>query len=877
MNGQFSGGYVAPTHILAFLLPNDNQVLAPQCPSTALVMVSHGQTKTAFYQITGSPPAGQPSGALCEELDINGYPTETTFDSSSRLTTVTAYTDWNGSSFDASRYLTLAYSGSGTQIISVTSSVGTGTGQLKETYGYSSGELANATDADSNETRYSYNAEGVLRQILTPNQYAAASAGTYLWLDTSGRVAYSQDPAARALNVNPDTAYTYECSVSAGTCSTDGTQTTVIGDPLHTTDEIFVDGMMTAQTQGVGTSVQATTNYSYDQNTLGIATTTQPANGSGASYEISYTNWYGLTSGSYGNVQCSVAPGNPGSAYTITGASQSGGTATLTFSTTTAPVVGATIVVSGVGNTAYDGTFQVTAASTTSVSYLVSGSPGSSSGGSFYQIQGDVTSYTYNSFNQTVTTTNPLEQSISYSGACNSGTPTYTTTSYYGSAGSGTCSQNAPQPWLLACTVEQTGGTPASPTTNYGYDGTAYGSGTDNNTGDVTSTADANGNLTVTAYDTSGSVRDTYASGQASYVITVTGGSWASNQATLNFASGTTKPIAGTSITVSGMTPTGYDGTFTVVSSTSTSVTYSLTTNPGAVTADGSIVAIRAIAVTGASWSSGSGGQATLTFASTTAPFPGTQINVSGVSPSGYNGTFTIVSSSSTSVTYAKASNPGSYTSGGEINDLQDNQTDSTYEPDGQIATTTVPNGEASSAYKGTTTDTYDAAGNQTLADGPRHHRVHHRRLLHQQRGHAHLVHTPHQRTGRVVLYHRLRRLAVPVQRGQADNLVHDHLGQLLPDLPRQLPQRRLIPLHDRERLRRRRESEMDQGCPGGPDRLPVRSGWPAAVPVVQCAQSGRIQRDLQRQRGNHHSRQHVHAGPGRGHGVRPGRQSERL
>lgn len=70
------------------------------------------------------------------------------------------------------------------------------------------------------------------------------------------------------------------------------------------------------------------------------------------------------------------------------------------------------------------------------------------------------------------------------------------------------------------------------------------------------------------------------------------------------------------------------------------------------------------ITVTGASWSAG---VATLTF-STSFPFqPGATVVVSGVSPSGYNGTYVLTSGGSGSVSYAKASDPGSYVSGGTI------------------------------------------------------------------------------------------------------------------------------------------------------------------------------------------------------------------
>lgn len=70
------------------------------------------------------------------------------------------------------------------------------------------------------------------------------------------------------------------------------------------------------------------------------------------------------------------------------------------------------------------------------------------------------------------------------------------------------------------------------------------------------------------------------------------------------------------------------------------------------------------IAVTGASWSAG---VATLTF-STSFPFqPGSTVVISGVNPSGYNGTYVLTTGGSGSISYAIASNPGAYVSGGTI------------------------------------------------------------------------------------------------------------------------------------------------------------------------------------------------------------------
>jgi hypothetical protein len=75
-------------------------------------------------------------------------------------------------------------------------------------------------------------------------------------------------------------------------------------------------------------------------------------------------------------------------------------------------------------------------------------------------------------------------------------------------------------------------------------------------------------------------------------------------------------------------------------------------------------IASTSITVTGASWSAGI---ATLTF-STSFPFqPGTTVVVSGVNPSGYNGTYVLTAGGSGSISYAIASNPGAYVSGGTI------------------------------------------------------------------------------------------------------------------------------------------------------------------------------------------------------------------
>ncbi|MGH9405264.1 MAG: hypothetical protein ACRD3D_05420 [Terriglobia bacterium] len=70
--------------------------------------------------------------------------------------------------------------------------------------------------------------------------------------------------------------------------------------------------------------------------------------------------------------------------------------------------------------------------------------------------------------------------------------------------------------------------------------------------------------------------------------------------------------------------------------------------------------------VKGATWSSPQGGTATLTIGSNSLAAPET-VTVSGVSPAGYNGTFSVITETSNTITYALPTNPGNYASGGSV------------------------------------------------------------------------------------------------------------------------------------------------------------------------------------------------------------------
>ena len=152
------------------------------------------------------------------------------------------------------------------------------------------------------------------------------------------------------------------------------------------------------------------------------------------------------------------------------------------------------------------------------------------------------------------------------------------------------------------------------------------------------------GNYSVTRVTSSSVFRINL--GSAASTTTVISASYSGGTASViysgdyNFSVGNTVIVA--SITSTG--PGSYNGTFTVTSAGNECI------------------------VTGASWS---GGTATVSYTNT----PGEArtfsvsetIIVAGLSPSGYNGTYTVTAQTASTVSYAVASDPGTYASGGVI------------------------------------------------------------------------------------------------------------------------------------------------------------------------------------------------------------------
>jgi phage tail sheath protein FI len=115
----------------------------------------------------------------------------------------------------------------------------------------------------------------------------------------------------------------------------------------------------------------------------------------------------------------------------------------------------------------------------------------------------------------------------------------------------------------------------------------------------------------------------------------------------------TTQAFAtGQQVTIAGVTPSGYNGTWTVqAGTTSTSLIVNIGSNPGAVTVAGTVAAVQAHITTG-----------------TQAYTAGQSVTINGVTPTAYNGTWTVqTGTTSTNLIINTTSNPGAITVAGTV------------------------------------------------------------------------------------------------------------------------------------------------------------------------------------------------------------------
>jgi len=176
-----------------------------------------------------------PRGELVSETDRNGYASTFSY-TNDQLTTVTE---------PAGRTLTFTYTG--THITKITD----GAGSRNVTFAYDSmGNLTTATDVGGASTVFTYDPSHLMLTMTDPNGGTVTNA-----YDSSGRVTRQTD----AMNRLTQFAYTPG-------------KTTITDPNGNQTVDIYQNTELIQETKAFGTLQAATSNYSYDQVSLGIAT-----------------------------------------------------------------------------------------------------------------------------------------------------------------------------------------------------------------------------------------------------------------------------------------------------------------------------------------------------------------------------------------------------------------------------------------------------------------------------------------------------------------------------------------------------------------------------------------------------------------------------
>jgi RHS repeat-associated protein len=213
---------------------------------TQATLVKNGDGSFTFTRLNRQIFTFSAAGKLIQQKDLNGYATNLSYNGNGQLATITD---------PASRTLTLAYSG--THLISLTDPANR---QILFSYD-GSGNLANFTDVGGGVTNFSYDANHLLLTMQDPR--GGVITNHY---DGQGKVDWQTDQLGRKTTL----AY-----------SADGT---TITDPKgNITFEQYINNVRVASTKGYGTAQAATTTFTYDPATMGVATVTDP-NGNVTSY-----------------------------------------------------------------------------------------------------------------------------------------------------------------------------------------------------------------------------------------------------------------------------------------------------------------------------------------------------------------------------------------------------------------------------------------------------------------------------------------------------------------------------------------------------------------------------------------------------------------
>ena len=191
------------------------------------------------------------SGQLTKETDRNSYATTLTYSAGNPVTV----TD------PASR--TLAISWSGGHVASVTDSNVTPSRSVQYQYNDGAGNLTDVIDVNGGHWQYTYDGSHRMTVMKDPKCYATSGCpGVQNSYDSNGRVQSQKD------QLNRQTTFSYASN-----------QTTLTDPKGNVTVFKYQSNELIARIDGYGTSSAATTYYTYDLNTLGVASITDP-NGS---------------------------------------------------------------------------------------------------------------------------------------------------------------------------------------------------------------------------------------------------------------------------------------------------------------------------------------------------------------------------------------------------------------------------------------------------------------------------------------------------------------------------------------------------------------------------------------------------------------------
>jgi len=226
--------YVAPSQVLATLVHNGNGTYT---------FTRRGQEQLIFDS----------TGLLIAEIALNGFAGSPSSGVAAAYTTTLAYSGGNLSTVTdgAGRTLTFSYGGNG-KVSSIVDSTG-----RQVDYGYDgSDNLTDVTDVNGGNIHFTYSSHLLLTE-RDPRGHTILT-NTY---DGSARVLSQTD------GLSQTTSFDYTSIPGA----------TEITDPSsNVTVDTFVDNMLTSVTKGYGTAAAATTSYTYDPVTFGVATVVDP-------------------------------------------------------------------------------------------------------------------------------------------------------------------------------------------------------------------------------------------------------------------------------------------------------------------------------------------------------------------------------------------------------------------------------------------------------------------------------------------------------------------------------------------------------------------------------------------------------------------------